>query len=273
MVISNIEYIELNNIDPATHKVYLNRTGYAECRTLPNGVTITLSSDNSSALFRLCGTNLSPNVADDFLVGSVSGNVGSALTRTVTDYATLAVNGSGNPVYTQGSNTTKCSFYPVGMFYVPEQSEVSISATIKNTGATDAATFAPMIALVDCATGLVAYRGSGTAVTATAAGASISHNRPVSAGQVVLAYFYCSTAVSGSETTFEDFAITCTPVFAAPIINTPYEAKRRTGNGTLTSIAGVNNIMCSESTFSVNYSVDYINNPIGLLPGASGVNF
>ena len=268
-----IKYLDYSSICEPAHKVHLDKTTYGEQRTLPEGVTITLSSSNSSAKYRICGANLTPNVADDYLIGSVTGNVGSALTRSTSSAATVTIDSNGNPVFTQGSGTNTAAMYPVGMVYVGGVSTATITAKIKNTGATSGASFRPYIAIVDCATGLITYRNNGTGDTATASGVTISHTRDVPPNSVVLCYFYCYSAVANSVTTFEDMSITVAPGFIAPVVNEPYQSKRLTGDGTLTSFAGVNNIMCSETTFSIKFSADYVHNPIGLLPGASGVSF
>ena len=268
--IQNLDYSVTN---PMTHKVSKNGAVYADSAVLPDGVTITLSSSNSSAKYRICGANLTPNVADDYIVGSVTGNVGAALTRTTNSYAIVTIDGSGNPVYTQNSSTNSAAMYPVGMVYVSGVSTAAITAKIKNTGVTSGAGFRPYIAVVDCATGLITYRSNGTGDTATSSGITISHSYTVPPNSVVLCYFYCHSAVASSVTTFEDMSITVAPGFAAPVVNEPYTAKRRTGDGTLTSLAGVNNIMSTEATFNVSYKADYVNNPIGLLPSASGVSF
>ena len=76
------------------------------------------------------------------------------------------------------------------------------------------------------------------------------------AGFVILCYFYCSTAVSGSETTFEDYVVTVTPKYAPPVVPSTFTANRRTGDGTVLSVAGVNNIMCSDLSFNVELEAD-----------------
>ena len=266
--LDNIKFLDYRSDDPCVHKIHKKGSVYADNPVLPEGVQIQLSSSNSSAKFRICGANLVPNVLDDYFFGSVSGSIGAALTRTVYtgSNATLSINGNGDPVYTQSPNNTgRYTFYPVGMYYVPFQSTAAMSAVLKNTGGTDGAAFYPYIAIVDCKTGFITYKGNGSSGTASASGVSISHSREVPRDSVVLFYFSCGTAVAGSETTFEDISMTITPSFIAPVVNEDYKAKRLTGDGTLTSFAGVNNIMCSETTFNVKYEADLVNNPISLV--------
>ena len=150
------------------------------------------------------------------------------------------------------------------MFYVNEISTVTMSSTLKNSGSTDGATFRPMMAIVDCKTGNLIDRYAGTAKTATSQGVSISYNRTVQADKIVLCYYYCATSVANSVTTFENYSVTCTSAFCPTTVNEPYTAHRLTGDGTVTSLDGVNNIMSSELNFNVSFGVDYVNNPIGI---------
>jgi len=53
----------------------------------------------------------------------------------------------------------------------------------------------------------------------------------------------------------------------------PYIAKRLTGDGTVLSLDGENNIMCSDLDFHVAFNVDYVQNPVSGLPSGSGVIF
>ena len=272
--LDGIHSLDYTNSIPQMHKIHKDATVRADNVALPEGVTITLASNSQSAKFRLCGINITPNDADDYIVGTVTGNSGSALIRSAyPTRATISIDGNGNVVHTQANGTSANAFYPVGMVYVPETSTAAISAKIKNTGQTNGATFRPYIAIVSCDTGLVTYRDSGTGGTADSTGVTISQTRIVPANSVVLLYFYCSTAVANAVTTFEELSMTVTPSFIPPVVNEPYTAKRRTGDGTLTSLPGVNNIMCSEDTFSVKYGADLTSNPVGLLPRASGVSF
>ena len=259
------------------HKLIVNRDTMGERHTLPEGVKIYLSSNNSSAKYVVCGSNLASDNINDYLLGSVTGSAGGTLSRTVasgTGIPTISMDSSGNLVHTQGTGTGRYAIYPVGMFYVNETSVVTMSATVKNSGSTDGAAFTPMIAIVDCSTGLLVDRYSGSYVTATAQGASMSYGRTVDAGYVVMCYLGHSTAVASSVTTFEDYAVTCAPVSMSDLLpSAPYEAKRLTGDGSVTSFAGVNNIMCSDLNFHVAFTTDYVNNPVGLLPSATGVSF
>jgi hypothetical protein len=109
-----------------------------------------------------------------------------------------------------------------------------------------------MIAVVNCKTGLVTYRGNGTAVKATTDGATISHSRYVPKDSVVMCYYYCNTPVSNAVTEFEGYTINIQPVFGASVDRSgAYTARRLTGNGTLAGLDGENNIMSSESVFHV----------------------
>lgn len=274
--VSRFEYLDVSNTIPLLHKISVNRNTNGENFVLPEGVTINLSSTNASAKYIVCGANLASDNVNDYVVGQVSGSSGGTLSRTPatgSGIPTISFNSDGNLVFTQGSGTGNYCVYPVGMFYIKESSIVNMSTTLVNSGETNGATFRPNIAVVDCETGLLIDRYNGSAQTASAQGTSISYSGSFNKNRIILCYYYCSSAVSNSVTTFEDYTITCTPIFAAPVVNEPYIAKRLTGDGTITSFGGVNNIMCSEQDFHVSLSADYVNNPIGLLPSAAGVSF
>lgn len=276
IAIENFEVLDVSSTIPMMHKLSVNKDTNGENVVLPEGVTINLSSTNTSAKYIVCGANLVSDNIDDYAVGSVSGSAGGTLSRTVASTPTkptIAFDTDSNLVYSQNGSDAKYSVYPLGMFYIKEPGTVSMSAMIVNSGNTDGASFTPYIAVVDCSTGKLVYRYSGNAVAATAQGADISYSHAIDDGMVAMCYYYCSTAVVDSVTTFENCAVACTPYFIAPVVNEPYTAKRLTGNGTVTSLAGVNNIMCSDQDFHITIKADYVNNPIGILPSASGVSF
>lgn len=260
VITTNIGNLDVKSVCPIIHKVSVHKPeSMGESYVLPENVSIHLSSSNNDAKYIVCGSNLTSDNAGDYTIGAVSGSVGGALTRTKdTDSAASLSISNGVFVYTQGSNTTRLSFYPM-RFYVKEASRVSISATLKNTGSTNGASFVPEIAIIDAESGKITYLGTGNAQTATQAGVTVSHARNVKANSIVLCWMYCSTAISGAESSFEDFAITCHPLFAPAPIDSTYSAKRLTGDGNILSYDGINNIMSSEDTFSVSFAVDYNN--------------
>ena len=278
VVLTNIHDLDYRTTIPMNHKISVDKDTRGAKYTLPENVKINLSSTNTSASYIVCGNNLASNAPDDYFVGSVSGSVGGSLTRAVaTGYSkpTVTNDADGNIVYNQNTDTHNYSMFPVGLFYVKERGKIVMSATIKNTGETNGASFRPYIAIVDCKTGKIVAHERGSLVEATAAGASISYNYPVNPDCVAMCYFYCGEIVSGAETTFEDMYVAVENVFApsTPESIQPYEAKRRTGNGYVLSLAGVNNIMCSDLDFHVQFAADYIENPVGLLPSGTGVEF
>ena len=267
IVVSNIEYMDFKQTEPMARKILMNRDTNGENVVIPNGVTVNVSSNNASAKFRLCGANVVSTSADDYLIGSVTGNTGADLSRTVAtgnNLPTVSMNQYGELVYSQGSGTTKYAIYPIGMFRAYGTGTIEISANLVNSGDTSAASFSAGLAIVDKATGKITTRSLGTSTQATSVGANASKSLSVSKDNIVLAYFYCSSAVSGSETTFKEYKVRFTPAFA-PMTDPneeDYAADRRTGDGTLTSVNGVNNIMCSEQNFHVSFAADLVNNPI-----------
>lgn len=276
VVLTNIEKLDISGVNPLAHKVHLAKSTYGENVILPKNVPISLSSNNASAKFVVCGSNLVSDDINDYAVGSVTGSAGGTLTRSIAtgnSIPTISFDSSGNLVYSQNANTAKYSVYPAGAFYVKEPSMVSMSAKLVNSGSTDGARFTPFIAIVDCMTGKLVDRYSGTSQTASAQGTNISYDKAVLSECVILCYFYCSTAVSGSVTTFKNYNMTCSANLISAVVDQPYEAHRLTGDGTILSLDGVNNIMSSELQFNVSYDADFIGNPVGLLPSGTGVNF
>lgn len=253
LALSNVRYVDYKTTIPYMHKIAVNRPTYGEKLILPENTSIQVSSNNSSAQFLVCGENVASNDPDDYVVGYVSGSDGGTLSRTKAtgSISTITQDASGNLVYTQAGNTSSYYMYPACMFYVPEMSTVRMSAVLKNTGGTSGATFRPYMAIIDCDTGKLITRTTSSTVEATTAGASIAHSYPVKSNCIVMCYFYCNTPVASSATTFENFVVSVDDVFAPSVSSEQYKSHKRTGDGTLLSFSGVNNIMCSEFPFSV----------------------
>ena len=279
LMIADTEYIDFSRIVPMEKKVLIDRNTYGETLLLPEGVSISVSSSNTSAQYIVCGDNLVSDNVNDYIVGDVSGADGSSLVRTpstATSKPTISIDSDGNVVYTQKNNTNNFYFYPVGMFYVSEKSTIEMGATLTDTGTQGGMSFRPYIAIVYCDTGKIYKRVRGSVVTATQNGALATYSYIAPKNSMVMCYWYCSTPIENAQVTFEDATITCTSEFAPAVVDTTkkYQAHRLTGDGTITSFAGINHIMCSEDTFHVELHADYINNPIGsILPSAQGVSF
>ena len=257
--ISNIGFLDISDVETQMHKMIVKRATRGECFNLPKNVPIGLSATNQSAKYVVCGANITPDNTLDWVVGTVAGNDGGTLTRTVAsgnNIPTIAF-ASGNLVFTQGDNTTKYAVYPIGLVYAKMRSTISISCKVVNSGNTDPEAFRPFVVIVDRKTGVLTKRISGSSVTATAQGADLSYTYSISDDKVVMAYLGCATAVSGAETTFEDLKITLAHgICAMSYGDEPYEAKRLTSDGTILSLQGVNNIMCSDLDFNVNIQAD-----------------
>lgn len=271
----NVQDLEYSSAIPMIHKRTVNKDVRAERYTIPENVSISLSATSQSAKYVICGNNLAPHNASDICLGSVSGSDGGTLVRSVStgnDVPTITINSDGDVVFTQRNNTSGYDMFPVGLFYMRETGTVKMSAKIKSASAVK---FRPYMAVVNCKTGKLISRYMGSAVEATAAGATISYEHGVSADCAVLCYFYCTTAIANAVTTFEDYIVYIENAFAPSTADSiqPYEAKRRTGDGTILSLPGVNNIMCSEDVFHVSFGADFVQNPVGLLPSGTGVSF
>lgn len=279
LVLDDIEYLDYSSINPMSHRIYVQKTSYGENILLPEYTPIHVSSNNPDAKFIVTGSNLVSNNAADYVIGTVSGNDGSPISRvpaTSPSAPTFSIDGSGNIVFIQKNNTSSYSIYPVGMVYVKENSDITMTATLVNSGETSGATFKPFIAAVDCATGNLIYRNPGNAVQATSGGATITYSYSVPKNSVVMCYYYCNSAVANAVTTFTNYTIQLVSKFTPAYIdqNESYQANRRTGDGILYSLGGINNIITSESQFSLDLFTDYVNSPMhAFLPSALGVNF
>ena len=264
LVLDGVQKITWHNDAPLLGKLAVNRSTRGERLVLPEGTPIQLSSTDPSAVFRVCGTNLTPDVLDDYIIGNVTGNEGGDLVRTKASDppVTITKDSSGNIVYTQTNGSNSYCVYPVGMYCATEPALAKISATLKNTGATDGAKYRFYIALVDGQTGKIISRSQYGQVQATAEGAYIEHSVGVLPGWLILPYFYCSTPVNSSVTTLENLSMQIVPWFGNPVTDTEYTAKRMTGDGTILSLPGVNNICCSIDTFTVNVAADLAYNPL-----------
>lgn len=225
---------------------------------LPENTPITFQSTDANGHYVVCGENVASDDSDDYSIGNVSGNAGSALSRTVdSDFNNALTSSGGNLIFTQPNNTNSRSIYPKCMFYVDEVSTIKMSCKLKNTGNTSGAEFRPMIVFVDCATGLVTYRGSGTSKAATAEGVTITHERQAPANSIAMCYVYSNGAVANSETTFEEFVVEAMPKdFVTDLVYEQYEGSNLDGNGILNSIGGMNYIMATPAAYSAKLSVN-----------------
>lgn len=278
IVLDDIEQLDVSGINPLAHKILVNKQTYGETVMLPEHTKVQLSSNNANAKFIIAGRNLVSDNVDDYVVGSVTGSDGAPIVRTPatgSNVPTISMDGNGGIVYNQRSSTSKYSVYPVGMFYVKDVSKLTVTATAVNSGETDGSKLRAMIISVNCDDGTIRYRGWGSEATATAAGASVTHTKSIPANSVAMCYFYFSDPVSGAVTTIKDIAIDLESNFAPASgdPDEPYTATRRTGDGALYSVNGLNHIMSSEAQFNVSYSADYINSAGKQMNDASGVSF
>ena len=277
LYLDGIEEFSFSSVFPEISKVSIDKDTMGEARYLPGGVPISVSSENLDAKFIVCGNNLVSDTASDYVIGSVTGSSGGDLTRsaaTGSNLPTVTIDSNGDLVFTQGSGTGSYAVYPYYMAYIREEGSVELSATLKNTGATSGAAFYPYIAIINCKTGKVKYRGNGTKQTATAQGVEISHTYGVSPDHIVLFYFLCSNPVASSESTFEDLTFTFVPLFNTNKADAgDFVANRRTGNGTILSVEGYNNIMSSELNFHVKLKADRQSGSGIVLPVGEGVSF
>ena len=204
-------------------------------RVLPDGVEISVSSDDPNASYIACGENLASDDHNDYGVGSVTYSVGSGF-------------------------TTNRQIYPNAMLYFnpTEDMLLKISAVVKNTGGTDGTSFRPYIAIVDPETGKLANSTSGESGQATSEGIEITHIRLIPKGMIAFWYIHTYSVVAGSVSKIEQLMASLTPYDKAVPSYKAYEANKRSGDGTLLSIVGQNHIMSSSELFDLSYTCDFL---------------
>ena len=191
----------------------------------------------------------------------MSGDVGDVLTRTANaGFSTaLSIDENNNIVFTQPNNTNKVYIYPKCLAFADRDCIAKMSVKLKNTGETTGSTFRPYIAIVDCKTGKITYKGIGTAGQASTDGTVITHSRVVDKNSVVMFFFYCNTPTANAETTFTEFeAELLTPGFEDEIKYKEYLGSSRNGDGYLLSIEGTNNIMANVDSFVAKVKANFI---------------
>lgn len=262
---------------PQIDKTFANIPKTGTNYYLPYGTSITFASSDTSAHYQVCGKNVISNDVSDFSIGNVTGSVGNDLNRSIkSNFANaLSVNANGELVFTQPNSTTKAAIYSKCLLYITQVGYITMSCKLKNTGNTSGAAFYPYIAILNGATGKITYRGNGTAQTATANGAVITHKHAVQAGDLVLCYIYHNTAVAESETTLSEYVAEYRPYEDGDsAVYKPYVGSSRIGDGTLYSVSGYNNILIDASSAAgASFTVDYLDNPLGSAPNAVGVSF
>ena len=260
---------------PKKEKLYADLQKNGGTYFLPENVPIAFSS-SSSGHYVVCGKNIASNKATDFECGTVGGAVGEAMTRSALSAfsSAMSVNSDGNIVFTQPNNTTNAFIYHKCLAYAEDNCKIKMSAKIKNTGSTDGAGFRAYLAIVDCATGLLTYKSNGDSNTATASGVTITHTRDVPKNSLVLVFFYCYSPVANSQTTFENFVA---KLFSYEdddtLVYEAYKGSSRDGDGSLSSVEGINYVMATPTSFDAKFKADFVGDPVGSLPGAVGVSF
>lgn len=244
-----------------TDKMYVDIKQFGGRFYMQSGIPVNCSSSNSSDRYQICGKNIASNEPTDYGVGTVNGWVGDSISFTINSSFSnsLSVDAQGNLVFTQPNNTTNVSIFPLCMAYVPKYKRIKMSCVLKNTGATTGATFRPYLAIVDCATGKVTYRNNHGTVQASAQGEEATHDRLVENDSLALFFLYCSTPIAGSETTISDFVAQVVSDDFANMVFEPYNGSSRTGDGTLESVNGMNNILVNAAgAFDVKFKVDLL---------------
>lgn len=275
-----IRCLNIHNDNPKMEKLFVNMSNKNGKYFIPENTVITFSSSDSSARYTICGNNIESDNPDDYILGTVSATEGSSISITpiaILENA-LSNDSNGNLVFTQPSNYSGAGqIIPKCMAYAPENSIVTAKCVIKDTGSYEGAKFRLYIATIDCKTGKVTYGGRGTEGTASAEGTTITHSYGVLADSLVIVYVACTYPVAGSETTIEDLVAKIVPRDIHDngfvLEYEKYNGSSRTGNGTLNSVDGLNNIMSSVASFSAKFCADFVSTPVGATTNAVGVSF
>ena len=261
LALEDIYYLRIVSEKPAKDRLFVDLQHSGDSYHLPADVLVAFASSNPDAKYVICGRNIASNDPTDYNVGTIGGSVGTALTRTPNaSFANaLSVDASGNLVFTQPDSTAKVAIYPICLLHAVENSRIDMTCKLKNSGSTSGAAFYPYIAIVNCETKLLTYRGNGSKQTAAASGVVATHSRTVPAGSMVMCYLLCSDPVANSVTTIEDFAIELQSYdFYEEISYSPYEGSSRIGDGNLSTKKGLNYIMSSEDAFQAKFKVDML---------------
>lgn len=233
---------------------------------IPSGISLSCSSADTNAHYVVCGKNLASDTLTDYQVGSISGTVGGTMTRTPNSVFdnSLSKNQSGNIVFSQPNNSAYPTIYPICMFYAENRCVARIKCTFKNIGGTSGQAWRVWIIAVDCATGLIAVKQNGNLATASEDGATSSVTYGVPKNSLVMCYLGVSTVVKNSVTELIDYAVNVNDYdFDEDVVIEPYYGDSITGDGTITSVSGINNIMVqSSNAFDVKFKVNFMNDSI-----------
>ena len=252
-----IEYCHIIGDAPLQDRMIVNLLKNGCTSILPSGVHISLSSTDSSAHYMVCGKNIGSNAVEDYAIGSISGSVGNALSKTIdaSFENALSVN-SGSLVFKNVNSNTGRSVWLKCMAYVPEVSKCTISCKLKNVGATSPSAFRLSVCVIDADTRKVTRSGQATAVAATSEGASAEYSYRAGANSFVQFYIYCSTTVANAETMFEDLMMSIVPFDMDAPAYVAYNGSSIDGDGTLDSVEGLNHIMGSVYDFNASFKAD-----------------
>jgi len=234
---TGIDYIRMINHRLKIDKVFVNKSKYGTNIILPKGTKINLSSSTADAHYVVCGKNIASNYVTDYLVGSVSGSVNNALSRTVNSNFNnaLSVNSKGNLVFTQINTSSTTNIYPKCYFYVDKPSVVRMQVKLKDTGSVSGSKFKLYLCIIG-QDGLITYKDPLVEGTVSSEGTLISGTHTVPAGHKFLPYIYSSSPQANAQTTFEDYVINIHPTDTAEtLIYTPYNGTSNVGDGTLYS--------------------------------------
>ena len=260
-----IEYLNRKSNNPSYNRIWVDLQKIGGCYVMPENVPINFSSADTNAHYVVCGSNIASNIPNDYSVGSLTSNTGGAVVWS--DDANFAnavsVNGSGDLVYTMPNGSNNTRYIRLKCFaYVNEASYVYIRGKVKNTGNTqDGAEFRFYQVEVNPTTGLITDRRISNTISASSAGTNIEINNEshvIFPGQIVLFAIHNRAAVIDSQTTFEDLSIKIVPLYSSESKEyEQYVGTSRNGDGSLSSIKGINYIMATPTTFDANFMADY----------------
>ena len=250
----DIKYLHYSNEKPIIERIFVDVTGNGGKYLLASGASVNLASNDNSAHYMICGKNLFSNDPDDVSVGSVSGAVGNVITRTEdASFASALSVDNECLVFTQPNNTKNKDIWLKVYAVAEEEGIARLQCTLKNVGQTSGASFKAYIAVVDGETKKVIRKDADNARQASAEGTITSYNTTVSPGDLVVFYIYCSSPVANSVTKLENCLATIYPVGWDNFAFEKFKGSHRDGDGTISTIEGVNNIMSSANSFRATF--------------------
>ena len=257
---TNIDYLHFTNDYPQQDIIGADGLGYGGTYILGSPTYISFSEDSPAPNYHytVCGRNIASTYATDYDLGSISASQGSTLTRTPnTNYSSLLTTNSNNELVFTRTNSNSIYIWLKCFAFIRETSDIHLSCVVKNTGSTSGSSFRLGVIVIDPTTGNVLSHNQSSAVTATAAGETITLSKTqIAANALISIYIQSNNGASGDETTIQNFVAFAGTSLPVNILTEKYNGSSRDGAGLLYAPMGTINVMSSNYTFKRQFLVD-----------------